>query len=72
VSHSLPVELQTPIKALLFQNTPFFVTRLRHPSVLLSILILYKKKFLLKTTLSTGGRPSFVSVLIQQYIAETL
>ncbi|KAG2190140.1 hypothetical protein INT46_006885 [Mucor plumbeus] len=41
-------------------------------SVPLSILTDYKKKFLPTATLSAGGRPSFVSVSTQQYIARML
>jgi hypothetical protein len=68
----LPVELQNSIKSLLLQNTPFFVIRKRYPSVSLSILTRYKKKFLSSATLTAGGRPSFVSVSSQQYIARML
>ncbi|KAG2193410.1 hypothetical protein INT46_003493 [Mucor plumbeus] len=43
----LSVELQNSIKSfLLLQNTPFSVIRKRYPSVSLSILTRYKKKFL--------------------------
>jgi transposase len=59
----LPVELQ---------NTPFSVIRKRYPSVSLSTLTRYKKKFLSSATLPAGGRPSFVSVSTQQYIASML
>ena len=72
MSHTLPVELQNPIKVLLFQDTPSTVIRLRHSFVLLSILGRYKKEFLVKVTLLNGGRLLFVSVLAQQYIAKTL
>ena len=65
----LPVELQNSIKSLLLQNTPFSVIRKRYPSVSLSTLTRYKKKFLSSATLPAGGRPSFVSVSTQQYIA---
>ncbi|KAG2196526.1 hypothetical protein INT46_011591 [Mucor plumbeus] len=68
----LPVELQNSIKSLLLQNTPFFVIRKRYPSVSLSTLTRYKKKFLPSATLPAGGRPSFVSVSTQQYIAKML
>ncbi|KAG2196084.1 hypothetical protein INT46_010151 [Mucor plumbeus] len=54
----LPVELQNSIKFLLLQNTPFSVIRKRYPSVSLSTLTRYKKKFLSSATLPTGGRPS--------------
>ena len=69
---SLPVELQNSIKSLLLQNTPFSVIRKRYPSVSLSTLTRYKKKFLSSATLPAGGRPSFVSVSTQQYIARML
>jgi hypothetical protein len=59
----LPVELQ---------NAPFSVIRKRYPSVSLSTLTRYKKKFLSSATLPAGGRPSFVSVSTQQYIARML
>ena len=68
----LPVELQNSIKSLLLQNTPFSVIRKRYPSVSLSTLTRYKKKFLSSATLPAGGRPSFVSVSTQQYIARML
>ncbi|KAG2214661.1 hypothetical protein INT46_005678 [Mucor plumbeus] len=48
---SLPVELQNSIKFLLLQNTPFSVIRKRYPSVSLSTLTRYKKKFLSSATL---------------------
>jgi transposase len=67
----LPVKLQNPIKSLLLQNTPFSVIRKRYPSVSLSILTRYKK-FLSSVILPAGGRPSFVSVSTQQYIARML
>ncbi|KAG2205350.1 hypothetical protein INT46_011037, partial [Mucor plumbeus] len=67
----LPVELQNSIKSLLLQNTPFSIIRKRYPSVSLSTLIRYKK-FLSSATLPAGGRPSFVSVSTQQYIARML
>ena len=70
--HPLPVELQNSIKSLLLQNTPFSVIRKRYPSVSLSTLTRYKKKFLSSATLPAGGRPSFVSVSTQQYIARML
>ncbi|KAG2196684.1 hypothetical protein INT46_009607 [Mucor plumbeus] len=70
--HPLPVELQNSIKSLLLQNTPFSVIRKRYPSVSLSTLTRYKKKFLSSATLPTGERPSFVSVSTQQYIARML
>ncbi|KAG2208413.1 hypothetical protein INT46_009614 [Mucor plumbeus] len=54
------------------QNTPFSVIRKRYPSVSLSTLTRYKKKFLSSATLPAGGRPSFVSVSTQQYIARML
>ena len=65
----LPVELQNSIKSLLRHNTSFFVIRKRYPSVSLSTHSRYKKKRLSSATLPTGGRPSFASVSIQQYIA---
>ncbi|KAG2192594.1 hypothetical protein INT46_002546 [Mucor plumbeus] len=68
----LPVEIQNSIKSLLLQNTPFSVIRKRYPSVSLSTLTRYKKKFLSSATLPAGGRPSFVSVSTQQYIAGML
>ncbi|KAG2212053.1 hypothetical protein INT46_009427 [Mucor plumbeus] len=68
----LPVELQNSIKSSLLQNTPFSVIRKRYPSVSLSTLTRYKKKFLSSATLPAGGRPSFVSVSTQQYIARML
>jgi len=68
----LPVELQNSIKSLLLQNTPFSVIRKRYPSVSLSTLTRYKKKFLSSATLPAGGRSSFVSVSTQQYIARML
>ncbi|KAG2214095.1 hypothetical protein INT46_011897 [Mucor plumbeus] len=68
----LPVELQNSIKSLLLQNTPFSVIRKRYPSVSLSTLTRYKKKFMSSATLPAGGRPSFVSVSTQQYIARML
>ncbi|KAG2190219.1 hypothetical protein INT46_002569 [Mucor plumbeus] len=46
--------------------------RKRYPSVSLSSLTRYKKKFLSSATLPAGGRPSFVSVSTQQYIARML
>jgi hypothetical protein len=67
----LLVELQNSIKSLLLQNTPFSVIRKRCPSVSLSTLTRYKK-FLFSATLPAGGRPSFVSVSTQQYIARML
>ena len=68
----LPVELQNSVEFLLLQNTPFSVIRKRYPSVSLSTLTRYKKKFLSSTTLPAGGRPSFVSVSTQQYIVRML
>jgi len=68
----LPVELQNSIKFLLLQNTPFSFIRKRYPSVSLSTLTRYKKKFLSSATLLAGGRPSFFSVSTQQYIARML
>jgi hypothetical protein len=68
----LPVELQNSIKSLLLQNTLFSVIKKRYPSVSLSTLTRYKKKFLFSATLPAGGRPSFVSVSTQQYIARML
>jgi transposase len=68
----LPVDLQNSIKSFLLQNTPFSVIKKRYPSVSLSTLTRYKKKFLSSATLPAGGRPSFVSVSTQQYIARTL
>ncbi|KAG2212768.1 hypothetical protein INT46_010728 [Mucor plumbeus] len=59
--HPLPVELQNSIKSLLLQNTPFSFIRKRYPSVSLSTLTRYKKKFLSSATLPAGGRPSFVN-----------
>ena len=56
----------------MIQNTPFSVTRKRYPSVSLSTLTRYKKKFLSSATLPAGGRPSFVSVSTQQYIARMI
>ncbi|KAG2190301.1 hypothetical protein INT46_011807, partial [Mucor plumbeus] len=44
----------------------------RYPSVSLSTLTRYKKKFLSSATLPAGGRPSFVSVSTQQYIGRML
>lgn len=71
MSHTLPVELQNPIKVLLFQDTPSSVIRHCHLFVLLSILSRYKEEFLFKATLPNGGRLLFVNVLAQQYIAKT-
>ncbi|KAG2199892.1 hypothetical protein INT46_009832 [Mucor plumbeus] len=68
----LPIEIQNSIKSLLLQNTPFSVIRKHYPSVSLSTLTRYKKKFLSSATLPAGGRPSFVSVSTQQYIARML
>ncbi|KAG2189630.1 hypothetical protein INT46_007243, partial [Mucor plumbeus] len=68
----LPAEIQNSIKSLLLQNTPFSVIRKRYPSVSLFSLTRYKKKFLSSATLPAGGRPSFVSVSTQQYIARML
>jgi hypothetical protein len=65
----LSVQLQNSIKFLLFQNISFSVIRKGYSSVPLSILTGYKKKFLSTATLPAGGRPSFVSVSTQQYIA---
>ncbi|KAG2205928.1 hypothetical protein INT46_002219 [Mucor plumbeus] len=67
MSHTLPVELQNPIKVLLFQDTPSTVIRLRHSFVLLSILGRYKKEFLVKVTLLNGGRLLFVSA-VQEHL----
>ncbi|KAG2214610.1 hypothetical protein INT46_008155 [Mucor plumbeus] len=70
----LPVELQNSIKSLLLQNTPLlcYYETLSIGLIILSTLTRYKKKFLSSATLPDGGRPSFVSVSTQQYIARML
>jgi hypothetical protein len=67
-----PVELQNLIKSLLLQDTLFSIIKKRYPSVSLSALIRYKKKFFSSATLPAGGRPSFVRISTPQYIARML